>query len=103
MLQSGDRAIVMDTKFKARTLADGRSGGHHIHTSNLYQLYAYMRNMSLMSEFPSNIEGILLYPQVDAAVHVDLALQGHRVQVHTVNLNQDWTGIRDELLGILAA
>lgn len=102
VLESADRAIVLDTKFKHTTLA--ASHGHaHIHTANLYQLYAYLKNMALMPDFRDDIEGFLLYPEVDGPVHVDLNIQGHRVQVHTINLDRSWSRIHNDLLGLLAA
>ncbi len=102
VLQSPERVLVVDTKFKARTLAE-RHGKQRIHTENLYQIYAYMRNLALFGGFAGQVDGLLLYRQVDEKVMVDLRIHGHRLLVRTVDLAQPWEAIHRELLDLLAA
>ena len=99
ILDSGTRRIILDTKYYQEALAHGRgSGSGKLDSSNLYQLLAYLRNrQATMPEGPMH-EGILLYPQVRSKLRVDIRLEGFRIQARTVDLNQEWQGIHQELL-----
>ena len=45
ILESPERRIILDTKFYRDALARGRgSGTGKLHSNNLYQLLAYLRN-----------------------------------------------------------
>ena len=99
ILESPDRRIIMDTKFYRNALA-GRfeSNVGKLGSANLYQLLAYLRNrQAILPEGPKH-EGILLYPETDNFLRADVGLEGFRIQARTVNLNQDWRKIHDELL-----
>ena len=101
ILESGDRRIVLDTKFYGDALG-GRGKAGKLRSGNLYQLLAYLRNREAGSPDQSRRhEGILLYPQVDERLRVDVRLEGFRVQACTVNLNADWRDIHDEMLEIV--
>lgn len=101
ILESSHRRIVLDTKFYRDTLG-GRGSAGKLHSNNLYQLLAYLRNREAGDPDESRRhEGILLYPQVDERLRVDVRLEGFRVQACTVNLNADWRDIHDEMLEII--
>lgn len=101
ILESGDRRIVLDTKFYGDALA-GRGTAGKLRSGNLYQLLAYLRNREAGSPDQSRPhEGILLYPQVDERLRVDIRLEGFRIQACTVNLNADWREIHKEMLEIV--
>lgn len=101
ILESPARRIILDTKF----YRSARTGSGKMHSSNLYQLLAYIRNREATVKRRSGPspkhEGILLYPQVDEPLHVDTQLEGFRIQARTVDLNQDWQKIRVDLLSVL--
>jgi hypothetical protein len=46
-------------------------------------------------------EGILLYPAVRESFHKPYTLLGHRVVVRSVDLNQPWRHIHQELLQVI--
>ena len=47
-------------------------------------------------------EGILLYPQVgEEPLTAEIRLEGFRIQARTVNLDQDWRPIHEEMLGTI--
>lgn len=100
VLRTPERTIVVDTKFTKRTLETNR-GGRQVKTGHLYQLNAYMTNMAASGDYPGELEGMLIYPETEEPVHLDYRLLGRRVRVVTVNMNQPWHGVRDELLGLL--
>ena len=100
ILESPTRRIIMDTKYYKDALARGRgSGTGKLHSDNLYQLLAYLRNRQATHPDGSRHDGILLYPQVgDDPLRADIYLEGYRIQARTINLNQDWRFIRKDML-----
>lgn len=100
ILESPDRRIILDTKYYTDALARRHgSGTGKLHSGNLYQLLAYLRNRQETRPDGAKHDGILLYPQVgDEPLRADIRLEGFRVQARTVDLNQDWRAIHAELL-----
>ena len=99
ILESPERRIIMDTKYYRNSLSRGHgSGTGKLHSGNLYQLLAYLRNREATKPDGPKHEGILLYPQVSEPLRADIQLEGFRIQARTVNLNRNWQDIRDEML-----
>ena len=99
ILESPERRIILDTKYYRDALARGRgSGTGKLHSDNLYQLLAYLRNRQATSSGRSTHEGILLYPEVGEPLRADIRLEGFRIQARTVNLDRDWRHIHKEML-----
>ena len=99
ILESPERRIVLDTKYYRDTLARGRgSGAGKLHSGNLYQLLAYVRNRQATNPAGPFHEGILLYPEVQESLRADIRLEEFRIQARTVNLNRDWHHIHREML-----
>ena len=46
-------------------------------------------------------EGILLYPEVNRHLNMAYSMHGHRIRVCSVNLADEWHGIRDRLCELL--
>ncbi len=105
ILESTERRIILDTKYYKDALARGRGPGTgKLHSANLYQLLAYLRNRQATLPDGPEHEGILLYPQVGAEeLRADIRLEGFRIQARTVNLCQDWRLIHEEMLGAVGA
>lgn len=101
VLEAPERTLVVDTKYTQKTLATGRHR-KHVKTGHLYQLHAYMTNMAASGRYPGPVEGLLLYPETEGPVALDYRLQGRRVRVSTVNLDQPWQGIEAALLALVA-
>lgn len=93
------RLLVIETKFYRDTLQN-RFGADKIHSANLYQLFAYLQN--LKGPEKTTAEGMLLYPTVGASLRLRYKLGAHTVHVCTVNLGQDWSGLHNELLALVA-
>ena len=71
-------------------------GTQRYKTPNLYQLYAYMMNKQI--ECPDlEISGMLLYPEVNQSFTDRFKLQGHPVAIASINLNQSWQNIHEDL------
>ena len=100
-LRDEKRTIIIDTKYYKNTLQtyyDSES----IHSGNLYQLFAYLKNLEPRGGNDAQAEGILLYPTVSRSLKEKYDMHGHRVRICTVDLAQDWKAIRSELLALVA-
>ena len=100
ILESPRRRIILDTKFYRDALARGRgSGTGKLHSNNLYQLLAYLRNRQATRPDGARHEGILLYPHTGGdPIRADVRLEGFRIQARTVDLDRDWRVIHAEML-----
>ena len=105
VLESDSRTIIIDTKFYAKTLQSYHDRQSY-HSGNLYQLFSYLKNAEARGGSYTGAEGLLLYPTVSVSLHDSFSVQGHRLRVATIDLAQDWRGIRRDLLrfaGVSAA
>ena len=102
ILESTDRRIILDTKYYADAIGRNQGPGKgKLHSSNLYQLLAYLRNREVTWPGRPRHEGILLYPNAGEPLRADIWLEGFRIQARTVNLNQDWRHIHNEMLATI--
>lgn len=99
ILESPGRRIILDMKYYKDELSLGRgTGTGKLHSANLYQLLAYLRNRQATLPDGAKHDGILLYPQVGTRpLRADIRLEGFRIQARTVDLNQDWHLIHAEM------
>ena len=97
LLDGPERRIIMDTKYYAEALG-GRHGEGKLHSSNLYQLLAYLRNRQATRPSGARHEGILLYPEVNTPLAADIRLEGFRIQARTIDLSRDWRFIHRDML-----
>jgi 5-methylcytosine-specific restriction enzyme subunit McrC len=99
-LCADDRRIIVDTKYSASSLVE-HHGKKSVRSENLYQLFAYLKNAEARGPEFHATEGMLLYPAVNDSLCASFNIQGHRVTVATVDLNQPWPQIRTELLSLI--
>lgn len=92
--------LVVDAKYYRQTLQEYR-GRETIRSPHLYQLFAYLKNVPLKTDHDTDVEGLLIYPLTTCPVEVTVRIQGHRIRVHTLNLNQEWPQIHADLLALL--
>ena len=68
----------------------------------LPSLGLHLRNRQATRPDGAPHEGILLYPQVgEEPLTAEIRLEGFRIQARTVNLDQDWRLIQNEMLGTI--
>lgn len=96
-LTSPNKKIIIDTKFYKETLHTNW-GSKKVRSDHLYQLYAYLSNYQ---DNTKATEGILLYPTIDTSYNLDYEINGYKMMIRTINLNQGWQGIRSDLLGVV--
>lgn len=100
-----DRKLIIDCKyykdaFTSRSYGDS-SPIKRFRTGNLYQIFSYLINQR-RHEGWEHVEGMLLYPTTTEDFCHDFSLSGHRVQVASINLNQNWQQLEEDLKKLLA-
>lgn len=96
------RKIVVETKYYKNVFQTHLGSQQKLISTNLYQLYAYLKNLEANGGVDADCEGILLYAAADQEVDFRFCLPGHDLRVKTLNLSQDWQGIHEELLSMVA-
>jgi 5-methylcytosine-specific restriction enzyme subunit McrC len=100
-LISEQRKIILDCKFYRNALQTNWQK-QTLHSTHLYQLFAYLRNKEGDDGW-EKCEGILLYPTVRTPLNLIYTIHGHPIRIRTVNLDQDWRLIHNEMLDLIAA
>ena len=89
-------ACVVDAKYYGSALSRWHADGT-FHSSNLYQITAYLRAMRAAGE-PA--DGVLLYPVVEGGFDHTYRIDGHRVRLLTLDLRRPWPEIHDALVDL---
>src|SRR5262249_38413889 len=95
------RTLIIDAKFYQQTL-QSNFGVETVHSTHLYQLFSYLKNLEPRRGQDATAEGMLLYPVVEKRLRLRYEVPGHTIRVCTVDLAQDWRHIRSELLDLAA-
>jgi 5-methylcytosine-specific restriction enzyme subunit McrC len=96
-----NRIIILDTKFTPQT-ARSRHGRETLHSTHLYQLYAYLRTQSHISDSFQSAEGILLYPvSKSQKLSEKFKVQDQTIRIESVDLTMDWEAIEGRLIKII--
>tara|TARA_R110002049_G_scaffold13509_3_gene58883 strand:- start:233959 stop:235002 length:1044 start_codon:yes stop_codon:yes gene_type:complete len=100
-VRNSEKTLIIDAKYYQETLTRYYDS-KRIRSANLYQLFAYLKNLEQRSGADSEAEGMLLYPVVNQNLRLDYILHGHKVRICTVNLAAHWSDISEELLGLIS-
>ena len=93
MLSLGERTLIIDTKYYSQVL-QSHYNKEVFHSRNFMQLYAYMDNYDV--EHTGKVDGMLLYAKTEEDISPDFdreLIDGNRIYVRTLDLNQDFQGI----------
>ncbi|MEP4545219.1 MAG: 5-methylcytosine-specific restriction endonuclease system specificity protein McrC [Saccharospirillum sp.] len=96
-LRNGTKTLIIDAKYYTKTLTTNYER-ERVHSSHLYQLFAYLKNLEQRQGPDATAEGMLLYPAINKRLRLDYKIHGHRMKVCTVDLSAHWTTIKEELL-----
>lgn len=97
-----DRKLILDCKYYQEALGT-RYDALRFHSGNLYQLNAYLTNKAVEPGW-EDVEGMLLYPSNGYRFDHTFTLHSrHLIRVSTIDLQQTWMGIEDELLGLFGS
>ena len=92
--------VIIDAKYTMSALQQPLYGRPTLRSGHLYQLFAYLKNLPVSD--PSRIDGLIVYPLGTNQVDARIDLPGHRIRAYTVNLNQHWKLIRNDLLALVS-
>lgn len=97
-----DRIIIIDTKYYGKSMqVYDRFNSKKVHSGNLYQLFTYVKNKAALHE--EKVTGVLLYAKTDEEITPDYHyhLSGNPIFVKTLDLDQDFSRIREGLEKLL--
>ena len=99
--QCSGEIVVVDTKWYSHVVSQSY-GDLTVHSSNLYQMYAYMASQDWKGGRYRDSTGILLYARtVKDDVDFRTEIDGHPFRVYTLDLSKEWREIERDLLGLL--
>ncbi len=104
MLSYEDKVLIIDAKYYSHTTQKWH-GIHTVHSNNLYQMFAYVKNKDIeLAETPHVVSGMLLYARTEEAVQPNNTYQmsGNKISVKTLDLNCDFSDIAAQLNEIAA-
>lgn len=95
MLKKDNTVLIIDTKYYSHT-TQSRFDTHTLHSGNLYQVFAYVKNKEYeLREKEHKVSGMLLYARTDEEIHPNNTyyMSGNRIDVCTLDLNLPFVGI----------
>ena len=102
-LEYGNKILIIDAKFYSHNIV--KNYGTDIHrTGNLYQIFTYVKNKEVeMQGKDMEISGVLLYARTSDSIQPDsdYVMSGNRISVKTLDLNQEFGIIRNQLDSII--
>lgn len=95
-LRYQDRVLIIDAKYYTYTMQE-QFNKYTIHSQNLYQIFTYVKNMDKQST--GNVSGMLLYAKTEEEItpNADFFMDGNQISVKTLDLNQDFEKIKEQL------
>ena len=90
------KILIIDAKYYSHSLQDNR--GHlSIHSGNLYQMYAYVKNMD--KDQTGSVSGMILYAKTQEQIQPNsrFSISGNCIYVRTLDLTIPFDGVRDQL------
>lgn len=95
-LKHGGKTLIIDAKYYAHTM-QRRFDVQSIHSGNLYQIFAYVKNLDKGNT--GNVAGMLLYARTQEQITPNnkYSIGGNIIWVKTLNLNLPFTQITDQL------
>jgi 5-methylcytosine-specific restriction enzyme subunit McrC len=98
-LNSNTRKIIIDCKFTPEATQQHYEA-ETLRSAHLYQINAYMDNLE--GKGADTCEMMLLYPTMDSPLSADYSYKGNKISIRTINLNQPWQSIHNDLLALVA-
>ena len=100
-LDRSGETILIDTKYYKDTLVSHHKR-HILRPGHLYQIFTYVKNLARCFRPDHILRGMLLYPAAGQIIDATMSVQGHPIRVFTLNLDQDWQGIHNDMLDLLS-
>lgn len=98
-LEHENRILIIDAKFYSQNISENQGKNIH-HTENLYQIFAYVKNKAIELQGKGiEVSGMLLYARTNHSIQPDsdYVIDGNKISVKTLDLNQEFSIIRKQL------
>ena len=97
MLEYDNKVLIIDAKYYKNTL-QSYYDVNTLHSGNLYQVFTYVKNKQV-ENLDKEVSGMLLYAKTDEEVlpNNEYMMSGNRIAVMTLDLNQDFNQIKNQL------
>lgn len=102
-LEHENRILIIDTKYYSHT-TQNYWGVNTVHSGNLYQIFTYVKNTSEeLKGKDYSVSGMLLYARTTESIQPDneYMMSGNKISVKTLDLNQDFSEIKNQLDSIV--
>lgn len=95
-LKYGQKTLIIDAKYYAHTM-QSQFDVQSIHSGNLYQIYAYVKNLD--KDNTGNVAGMLLYAKTQEQITPNnkYSMGGNTIWIKTLDLNLPFTQIAEQL------
>ena len=90
-------ALIMDAKWYQDPTPSNQYGDEKIRNAHLYQIFAYVKNYEKTQKLDGHVSGMLVYPETNTRLRLHYPIGGNSIWVRTVDLSQEFAGIREEL------
>lgn len=97
MIEYYEKILIIDAKYYNSAMQkNSRYGNETIHSHNLYQLFAYVKNKDTAHN--GNVSGMLLYANTDGVnPDKEYLMDGNKIMVKTLDLDCDFVEVRRQL------
>lgn len=102
-LRQGNKVLIIDAKYYSHT-TQYQYDIHTLHSSNLYQLFTYVKNKEYeLKNQEHKVSGMLLYARTDEEIQPNntYSMSGNQIDVRTLDLNCDFRDIKNQLDSII--
>lgn len=102
MLSCAEKTLIIDAKYYAHSM-QVQYDKYTLHSGNLYQIFTYVKNKEAdLTGKPHEVSGMLLYARTDDDVYPEneYMMSGNRIEVRTLNLDENFEVIKKQLNGI---
>lgn len=103
VLENENKILIIDAKFYSENTLE--KNGKNIHRErNLYQIFSYVKNKDLeLKGKDCEVSGMLLYAKTNQSIQPDsdYLIDGNIISVKTIDLNQDFLVIKEQLDNIV--
>lgn len=92
------KTLIIDAKYYTHTTQTmAQYGSHTLHSHNLYQIFAYVKNKDVNNT--GNVSGLLLYAKTDNDMELDneYSMSGNIIGVKTLDLDCDFEKVKEQL------
>ena len=103
MIEFKGKTLIIDAKYYDSAMQkNSRYGNKTIHSHNLYQIFAYVKNKD--TKHSGDVSGMLLYANTDGEnPDKEYLMDGNKISVKTLDLNCDFTEVKRQLDDIIEA